>query len=326
MSDQPFVSVITPVYNGEKYLAECMDSVLGQTYSKFEYVILDNASTDSTADTAARVAAADPRVRIVRNDATLPVIRNWNKALGLVSPDSVYCKVVHADDMILPDYLKRMVGLAERHPSVGVFSSRGMRGDHVLCQGLAPDREVFSGRDIVRLFLRQEIFAIAPSCMMIRADVLRRRQPFYPEAYLHSDHAAYIDILDSTDLGFVPEVLSFSRTHADSITATVAQRRKTVVRDRLFMLREFGPRYFTDSELAELESRHLERYYRILVRSLVTRPSRSFLSYHLSGLREAGCLPGPGDLALAVAADVRASIAHPDKVYAYLRGRFAPRY
>jgi glycosyltransferase involved in cell wall biosynthesis len=319
MPDQPFVSVVTPVYNGAKYLAACMESVLRQTYPNLEYVVLDNASTDDTPAIAARFAAADARVRVVRNDATLPMIRNWNAALALIAPDSAYCKVVHADDVIYPEFLERMVALAERHPAVGVFGARVQRGERVLCDGLAPDREVFDGRDIVRLFLSESLFALAPSSCMMRSALVRGR-PFFPEKYLHADHAAFFDLLDRTDFGFVHDVLCYSRTHAESVTTTVADPRQTAILDRLFMLREFGPRYFDAAELAALERRHLRYHYRVLVRWLLTRPDRAFLRYHLDGLRQAGRLPDLGDLALAVAAELRASLASPEKVLAHLRG------
>ncbi|HWH03492.1 MAG TPA: glycosyltransferase family 2 protein, partial [Gemmatimonadales bacterium] len=68
----PLVSVVTPVYNTGKYLAECIESVLAQTFTDFEYVILDNASTDDSPEIIARYARRDPRIRVVRNERLLP--------------------------------------------------------------------------------------------------------------------------------------------------------------------------------------------------------------------------------------------------------------
>jgi len=67
LQDQPFVSVITPVYNGEKYLAECIESVLGQTYAAWEYIIVNNCSSDRTLEIAQSYARQDSRIRIHNN-------------------------------------------------------------------------------------------------------------------------------------------------------------------------------------------------------------------------------------------------------------------
>src|SRR5262245_30217543 len=73
---QPLVSVLTPVHNEEPFLRECIESVLNQTYINWEYIIVNNCSTDRTLDIAQEYAAKDPRVRIHNNIAFLPQLRN----------------------------------------------------------------------------------------------------------------------------------------------------------------------------------------------------------------------------------------------------------
>ena len=73
----PFVSVVTPVFNGEKYLEKCIQGVLSQTYANFEYAIVDNASTDGTPEIIKRFSSSDTRIKVFRNDATLKVIDNF---------------------------------------------------------------------------------------------------------------------------------------------------------------------------------------------------------------------------------------------------------
>src|ERR1700730_946844 len=87
---QPLVSIVTPVYNGAEHLAECIESVLAQTYQNWDYTIVDNCSTDATLKTARRYAEKDPRIRIVRNQEFLPAIPNHNAALRRISPASKY--------------------------------------------------------------------------------------------------------------------------------------------------------------------------------------------------------------------------------------------
>lgn len=321
MSTQPVVSVVTPVHNGGPFLAECIESVLHQTHGACEHVIVDNASTDDTRAIAERYAASDSRIRVLSNATKLSMVDNWNRAMEQVSEGSAYCKVLHADDLLYPQCLEKMVAIAERNPQVGIVGSLRLRGDRVECEGLPRDREVFSGVEVARLFIRQEVFGFAPTACLIRSDLVRARQPFYPARYLHTDLAAYFDLLDQVDFGFIHEVLFFSREHAGSITTTVAETRQTLIREWLFLLQDYGLRYFTKAELDELEEKHLRRWYRLLVRGAVTGRGRDFLNYHLAGLREARKAPSAGNLGRAMAAEVADAILHPEKIYRHLQPR-----
>jgi glycosyltransferase involved in cell wall biosynthesis len=312
------VSIVTPVYNGARFIAECIESALAQTYRHFEYVILDNASTDDTPGIIARYAQRDSRIRVHRNDSTLWVIDNWNRALQYVSPDSRYCKVLHADDTMTPDCLAKLVDVALRQPSAGIIGALRLRGETVECRGLPP-RETFPGAEVARLFMRREVFALAPSSGFIRADLVRARRPFYPNAYLHADIAAYLDILATHDFGFVHEVLSFSRKHENSITATVAEKKQTMMKEWLPMLRQYGPKFFKPDELARMEDAFLRRYYRVLIRSAVTGRGWDFWNDHLAGLREAKRAPGFTDLCVAAFAELIQSVSRPGKLYRHLR-------
>lgn len=321
MHAQPLVSIVTPVYNGGAFLSECIESVLHQSYGDFEYVIVDNVSSDETADIARRYSAADSRIRVVRNASKLAMVDNWNRAMQEVSERSAYCKVLHADDLLYPQCLEKMVALALQNPQVGVVGSLRLRGDRIECEGLPRDREVFSGTEVARLFIRQEVFGFAPTACLIRSDLVRARRPFYPERYLHTDLAAYFDLLDQVDFGFLHEVLFFSRVHGASITSTVAEVNQTLIREWLMLLQDYGRRYFTQAELDELEEKHLRRWYRLLVRGAVTGRGREFLNYHLSGLREARRVPTAATLSRAMAAEVAEAIMHPEKVYRHLHTR-----
>jgi glycosyltransferase involved in cell wall biosynthesis len=92
-ASQPFVNVVTPVYNGEKYLSECIESVLSQTYENWEYVIVNNCSSDRSLKIAQDYAEKDSRVRVHDNRDFLPMVGNFNHSLLQISPESKYCKV-----------------------------------------------------------------------------------------------------------------------------------------------------------------------------------------------------------------------------------------
>src|SRR5467141_2794214 len=75
---EPFVSVVTPFYNTAAYLPQCIESVLGQSYRNFEYVLVDNCSSDDSLAIATKYAAADSRIRIVNNSEFLGQVANYN--------------------------------------------------------------------------------------------------------------------------------------------------------------------------------------------------------------------------------------------------------
>src|SRR5262245_55814999 len=109
----PLVSVITPVHNGAEYLAECIASVLRQTYTHWELLVVDNKSTDATTEVAEEAAQGDPRVQVRREEEFLGVYGSHNRALRAMSPAARYVKFVHADDWLFPECLERMVAVAE---------------------------------------------------------------------------------------------------------------------------------------------------------------------------------------------------------------------
>jgi glycosyltransferase involved in cell wall biosynthesis len=116
MSRQPVVSIGLPVYNGEGYLQETIECVLGQTFADLELIISDNASTDATAEICRRFAARDPRVHYSRNQENLGASRNYNITFELGR--GRYFKWQGHDDPIPPTYLERCVAVLDRDPTV----------------------------------------------------------------------------------------------------------------------------------------------------------------------------------------------------------------
>src|SRR5579884_1126518 len=125
MSDkQPTVSIGMPVYNGENYIAAALDSILAQSFSDFEVVISDNASTDHTEEICRNYQARDPRIRYYRNPKNLGAARNHNQVFTLSC--GKYFKWASHDDILSPDFLARCVAVLEQDPSVVLCHSRIM--------------------------------------------------------------------------------------------------------------------------------------------------------------------------------------------------------
>jgi glycosyltransferase involved in cell wall biosynthesis len=118
----PRVSIGLPVYNGENYLAETIDSILAQTFTDFELIISDNASTDRTEAICRQYAAQDPRIRYVRNANNLGAARNYNCAFELAHGE--YFKWNGHDDPLAPSFLERCIEVLDRHPGVVLCFAR----------------------------------------------------------------------------------------------------------------------------------------------------------------------------------------------------------
>ena len=115
----PKVSVVTSVYNGETYLEECVDSILNQTFQDFEYIILNNGSTDRTAEILNKFT--DPRLKIVHQD-NLGIAMSLNKGVKLSRSDII--ARLDADDYSFPQRLEKQVTFMEQHPEIVVCGSR----------------------------------------------------------------------------------------------------------------------------------------------------------------------------------------------------------
>jgi glycosyltransferase involved in cell wall biosynthesis len=135
LATRPLVSVVTPFYNTAPYLAQCIESVLAQSYSEFEYVLVDNCSTDGSGEIAENYARRDPRMRLIRCSQLLPQIPNYNRALTQISDASKYCKIVEADNHIFADCLRLMVEAFEEHESIGLVSSYWLVGNMLYGSG-----------------------------------------------------------------------------------------------------------------------------------------------------------------------------------------------
>lgn len=286
--EDPHVTVLTPVYNGARYLPACIESVLAQTYRSWSYVIVDNCSTDGSLEIAQRYARQDPRIRVVSNERFVDVLVNHNIAFRLVGEDSRYCKVVHADDWLFPDCLRRMIEVAEAHPSVGIVGAYRLDDARVGCDGLPYPSTVVPGRVLGRLRLLggPGVFGSLTS-VLIRADQVRRRDPFLDEADFHSDTSVCYEIVSEADFGFVHQVLTFTRRHAEAQTSR-AERVNTYQASQLGRLLRYGPVFLSQDEYERRKEEVLGQYYRFLARRLLEpRPGEAW-SYHRQALKAMG--------------------------------------
>lgn len=115
-SNIPRVSIGMPVFNGENFLEAALDSLLGQTYTDFELIISDNASSDRTQQICESYAARDARIRYYRNATNLGAARNYNRVFALATGE--YFKWAAHDDVCAPEFLQRCIEVLDSDPSI----------------------------------------------------------------------------------------------------------------------------------------------------------------------------------------------------------------
>jgi glycosyltransferase involved in cell wall biosynthesis len=284
----PLVSIVTPVYNNEDHIAECIESILTQTYRNWDYTIVDNCSTDRSGDIARRYAAKDPRIKVHCNREFLRAVPNHNVALRQISLESKYCKIVFADDWIFPRCIEEMVAVAEGHPSVGIVGAYGLQEHDIVWTGLPYSGRVVSGREICRRTFLEGMYVFGTSTSVLyRSDLVRARNPFYNEDNFHADREACVVLLKACDFGFVHQILTFKRLGAESLTATLSMDLKTHYGCTLYTLLTHGPEFLSPVEFDACVSRLLAEYYNFLAVNLVRgRRDKKFWDYHKKKLNQ----------------------------------------
>jgi glycosyltransferase involved in cell wall biosynthesis len=284
MTRPPLVTVVTPFYNTAAYLRECIDSVLAQTYEHWEYVLVNNQSTDGSLAIAEEYARRDPRIRLSTTDTFLDQDLNYSEALRLLSDESQYVKIVQADDWIFPRCLEEMVAVAEKHPTVGLVGSYYLKGTTLMAQGLPYPSPMVSGRELCRLQLLKGMFFFgSPTVLLFRSVIIRRQYPFYDSKSLHADTEACYRVMREWDFGFAHQVLSYLRTDNAGRMGAVLDFAPHEL-DKFIVVTKYGHNYLDSDEFEAVHRRVRDRYYDVLGSALLTGQPKAFWDYHRAGL------------------------------------------
>ncbi|MGD2035567.1 MAG: glycosyltransferase family 2 protein [Bacteroidales bacterium] len=233
-STQPLVSIVIPVYNGDKYLDLCLESVQDQTYRNWECIINNNLSKDNTLEIANKYAAKDKRFKVFTNKKFLRMTLNWNEGCSKISDNSKYLKVMGADDWLFPECIEKTVDLMEKHPSIGISSSFRLNDTRVDMDGLNIwDGNVYNGKDILyRQLTRTLDISGSNTTVTFSVDHLKKL-PRFPKVFddttYHEDTELEYEVMNISDVGFVFQVLSYTRRHAAADTTTTVFRYNTLL-------------------------------------------------------------------------------------------------
>jgi glycosyltransferase involved in cell wall biosynthesis len=223
LMDTPAITVLMPVYNGEKYLAQAIQSILGQTFEDLELLIIDDGSTDRTSEIIKQFG--DPRIRAINNEKNIGLIGTLNKGIGLAS--GRYIARMDCDDWTAPDRLSKQWSFMEIHPEVGICGTwvktiRESEGGLWVYPTSNADircRMLFS-------------CTLAHPSVMIRRAMLAENHLEYAASYIYAeDYELWSRCMDHCSLANLPEPLLNYRLHESSTVALHAvEQRQTVKR------------------------------------------------------------------------------------------------
>lgn len=220
---RPSISVVMPVYNGERYLPAALDSILTQTFTDFEYIIIDDGSSDATWDILTTYADRDPRLRLVRNEQNLGITRSLNKGVQLAR--GTYVARQDADDISLPQRFARQVAVLQAQPEVVLVSC-----DFAVID--AHGRQVFQTQRVASPIVTAWYLLFynrlgGHSQVMFRRDAAIRLNG-YTEAFRHNeDYDLWVRLSQIGDIVILPEVLLQWRQHEGSISHRKSTEQRT---------------------------------------------------------------------------------------------------
>jgi hypothetical protein len=229
----PRVTVLMTVYNGQRHLREAVDSVLGQSFRDFELVVVDDGSTDDTAEVLG--AITDPRVRLTRNGANLGLTRSLNRGLTLARAELIARH--DADDVSEPERLARQIAFLDAHPDVAMAGAWYRKIDE---DGASlGDRMLPADHDRIRWALHFYC-PFVHSAVVFRASAVRAVGGYDEQFSYAQDYDLWSRLAAAYHVANLAEPLVRYRVGATTLTATIGDESGEVLRVAARTIRSLG--------------------------------------------------------------------------------------
>ena len=207
----PELSIILPVYNSEKYIQQSVQSILKQTYTDFELIIIDDGSTDSSLEIIH--SFRDPRILVIKNERNKGIVFSRNAGLEIAS--GIFIAPFDSDDLAAPDKFKVQIDFLKCNPSYGMVGSwaKLIDGNNKL---LSAKFKLIADPDTIPAILLFRNYFVQSS-VVIRRTALKDLR--YSENYpIGEDYKLWTDISNSWKVWNIPQYLIFYRIHNESTT------------------------------------------------------------------------------------------------------------
>jgi glycosyltransferase involved in cell wall biosynthesis len=225
----PLISVVMPVYNGERHLKEAIDSILSQTIINFEFIILNDGSKDKTAEIVQ--SYSDPRIRYIKNENNLQIAKTLNKGIQLAK--GKYIARMDADDISLPSRFEIQVNFLEKNPSIGLVGS--------FYKKFGTDDKTIklpTSNDEIRVHMLFNNPFGHPT-VMFRRDIVQINNLYYDNYRAAQDYYYFYCFSKLTQLANINQVLLRYRVHHEQIsTAKIHEQKKNADQIRSLILKD----------------------------------------------------------------------------------------
>lgn len=226
----PKISVIVPVYNGEKYLRQCLDSIVTQTHRHLEIILVNDGSTDSSGGICGEYAARDDRIRVLHQENRgQSAARNT----GLDTMTGEYVSFVDADDFIAPEMLEKLLTAMETGADVSLCNIRRVSEDGSP-EGVCPigDGRLPRQEFLRKLLAEQAWFYVSPVNKLYRKRIFEKLR--FPEGFIYEDEAIIYPVAARCEtIVTLSEALYYYRRVPDS---TMGQGFRIQTTDKLYAL------------------------------------------------------------------------------------------
>lgn len=206
----PKVSVLMPAYNSEKYVGAAIESILNQTFADFEFIIINDGSTDGTPEIINKYARADKRIRFIDNKKNQGIIAAANAGLDLCRGE--YIARMDSDDISLPGRLEKEVAYMDAHPECGVLGTS-------LAVFSEDNVETRIQKARVKYIDLLQACCIANPTVMLRTSVLRNNNILYRQQYIYAeDYGMWAELIKVTEIHNLQDVLLMYRWHDTNVS------------------------------------------------------------------------------------------------------------
>jgi len=217
------ISVIIPVYNVEKYLAECLDSVVNQTYQQLEIIVIDDGSTDSSRSIIKDFASRDNRIRIFSQvNGGQSKARNY----GLKKASGSFVVFVDSDDRIQSFHIEELVTAIKKKKDLNLAMCKFTKKNSELATAIRNRCEVLSDSfiEMINYLYKSDYPAMSPTCKIYRKELFDNVQ--FHEGIIYEDGLLFYEILDQvSEIGLLDSISYYYRTTENStLTSKISQK------------------------------------------------------------------------------------------------------
>lgn len=217
----PRISVVMPAYNSEKYIGEAIESILNQTFTDFEFIIINDGSMDDTAKIVLQYANKDKRIKFINNKDNRGIVSVLNQGLDLAKGE--YIARMDSDDISLPTRFERQIQYMESHPECGVL------GTWFKCFGKSD--KIIRNHECVKICNIVKVQHVGHPTVMLKRAVVDKYKFHYDEKYKYAeDFELWSRMVFVTEIHNLPEILLKYRWHGTNVSIEHAHRQQELTR------------------------------------------------------------------------------------------------